>query len=103
MRKIKKLDAEIVALISSFFTLIVIGSIVFHYLERWTWVQSAYFTVVTLTTVGYGDLTPTSDTSRIVVIIFILSGISVFASALAILGSRRIKKKKEKIEKRRTD
>ena len=30
------------------------GTLVYHLLEDWSWVDSLYFSVVTLTTVGYG-------------------------------------------------
>ena len=40
--------------------------------EDWSLIQSLYFSVVTLTTVGYGDLTPTSDYTRIFTVIYIL-------------------------------
>ena len=54
--------------------------------EDWTLIQSLYFSVVTLTTVGYGDLTPTSDFSRIFTIIYIFIGLGVlvaFVSSIA--------------------
>ena len=34
------------------------GTIFYRAVEDWTWVDSVYFTVITLTTVGYGDLSP---------------------------------------------
>jgi hypothetical protein len=45
--------------------LVLTGTIFYWRYEDWTFVQSLYFSVVTLTIVGYGDLTPTSDVARI--------------------------------------
>ena len=103
MKKVifKKIRPDIVALISSFLTLIIIGTLIFQYLERWSWVESVYFTVVTLTTVGYGDLSPTTDISRIAAVIFILAGISVFGSAISILGDISAKKRTKRVKERR--
>ena len=45
--------------------LLLSGTIFYRSVEDWTLIQALYFSVVTLATVGYGDLTPTTDFSRI--------------------------------------
>ena len=69
-------------------TLIGAGTVVFHYLEEWSFAESFYFSVTTLTTVGYGDLAPTNDTSRMVTAFFILIGVGIVLAALTSIGSR---------------
>lgn len=65
------------------------GTIFYHYQEDWTWVDSFYFSVITLTSVGYGDLTPTTDTSKIFTSFYVLSGIGIiFAFASSVFQSR---------------
>ena len=44
-------------LVTTVFTTVV-GIFVYHKLENWAWVDSFYFSVVALTTVELGDLTP---------------------------------------------
>ena len=73
--------------VSALVLLIVIGTIAYHNFENWTWIQSFYFSVTTLTTVGYGDLHPTSDASRLFTAFYILAGVGVTLAALSILGS----------------
>jgi len=49
--------------------------------------QAAYFTVVTMSTVGYGDILPKSDDARLFVISLIIVGLSVFLTSLtAVVG-----------------
>jgi voltage-gated potassium channel Kch len=49
-----------------------------------------YFTVTTLATVGYGDITPRTDAARIVVMIQMVFNVAVIgASAKLILGAAR--------------
>lgn len=69
-------------------TLIGFGTWSFRHLEDWTWAESFYFSVATLTTVGYGDIHPTSDTSRIFTSLYILVGVGVVLAALSNIGSR---------------
>lgn len=57
--------------------LVLFGSFLFHNLEGWSWLDSIYFSVVTLTTVGYGDLTPTQPVTKIITIFYILNGIGI--------------------------
>jgi hypothetical protein len=59
-----------------------IGTVVYHFIEEWTWVDSFYFSSVTLTTVGFGDLTPTSDFSKIFTVFYIFGGISLIGATL---------------------
>jgi voltage-gated potassium channel len=56
------------------FGMIIFGTISFRYLEGWTWLESAYMATETVTTVGYGDFPPKSDTGRIFAIFFMLLG-----------------------------
>mmetsp|Transcript_8357 Transcript_8357/g.11641 ORF Transcript_8357/g.11641 Transcript_8357/m.11641 type:complete len:376 (-) Transcript_8357:856-1983(-) len=51
--------------------------------EKWGFIRSIYFLSVTITTVGYGDVTPDKDSTRLVTIIFILIGLIVIFPTLA--------------------
>ncbi|WP_234731645.1 voltage-gated potassium channel protein [Acidocella facilis] len=49
--------------------------------------QAAYFTIVTMSTVGYGDILPKSDEARLFVMSLIVVGITVFVTSLsAVVG-----------------
>jgi voltage-gated potassium channel len=65
-----------------FTTLLVLlgGSMTYHYLENWSWVDSIYFSVVTLTTVGFGDFAPKTDGGKIFTIFYIIIGIGIILS-----------------------
>ena len=59
---------------------IAFGSIIYHYLEGWTWIDSIYFSVITLTTVGYGDFSPQTDGGKLFTIFYIIIGIGIILS-----------------------
>ena len=75
--------------------LVVTGTIFYWRTEHWTIVESLYFSVVTLTTVGYGDLHPTSAGTQLFTIIYILTGLGVFVALLASVAEQYIKQKSE--------
>jgi voltage-gated potassium channel len=75
--------------------LLLTGTIFYWRTEDWTIIQALYFSVVTLTTVGYGDFTPTSAGTQIFTIIYILTGLGVFVALLASLADNYIEQKSE--------
>lgn len=89
-------------ILATLFAMIVGGTALFHYLENYTFIQSFYFTVTTMTTVGYGDIVPTNDTTRLVVSFYILIAVSLYMSLVTHFGihylqfheKRTLKKKK---------
>lgn len=80
-----------------------IGTVMFHILEGWTWISSLYFSVVTLSTIGYGDLHPTTDISRLADVLYIIFGVVTVLSAFTIVGSAKLEKRTEKISERRDE
>jgi len=55
--------------------MIIIGAAVFHWLEGWGWLDSIYFVVITLTTIGYGDFSPTTPVTKLFTIFYGLNGV----------------------------
>ncbi|MEL6633247.1 MAG: potassium channel family protein [Bacteroidota bacterium] len=98
------LKTELFVATTSLLGWIGIGTVLFHRLEPWTWIQSFYFCVVTITTVGFGDLTPSSEISRLFTAIYILVGVSVGLVTLSLLGSEILKygerRHTQRVEKR---
>ncbi|MGI9666078.1 MAG: potassium channel family protein [Acidimicrobiia bacterium] len=69
-------------------SLIGMATVVFKLLEGWSWVDSLYFSVVAVTTVGFGDLAPTSDGSKIFAVLYLVSGVTIIGSWLNARANR---------------
>ncbi|MDX1417142.1 MAG: ion channel [Candidatus Promineifilaceae bacterium] len=54
-----------------------ISAALFHWLESWNWLDSFYFVVITLTTIGYGDLSPTTPLTKLITIFVALNGVAI--------------------------
>ena len=64
-----------------FLVLFIVNVLVFKYVEGHSWITSIYFVIILLTTVGFGDVVPSNDFSRILVILLVISGFVTFAFA----------------------
>jgi hypothetical protein len=53
------------------------GTIFYTLAEGWRWLDALYFCVTTLSTVGYGDLSPSTDLGKIFTMFYILTGVGV--------------------------
>lgn len=59
------------------------GTIGYRLLEGWSWLSSLYMTVITISTVGFKEVSDLSDASRLFTIALILCGVG----SIAIVGS----------------
>jgi len=61
------------------------GSFVYSRLEPWSYLESLYFCFVTLSTVGFGDFLPSCAASKVFSIFYMIFGLGVCASIIAVL------------------
>jgi len=59
------------------------GTFFYSYIEGWSIVDSVYFCFMTMSTIGYGDLVPTSDISKLFTIVFSILSIGVFVALMS--------------------
>ncbi len=88
-------DPEFQAIIFLLAMSVLGGSIFYHWVEGWSWLDSAYFSVVALTTVGDATLGPTTGLSKIFTMGFSLAGIGLVLAFLSRLGSYRDQERKD--------
>jgi len=94
---------RIAALISTLSLIIVGGTVFFRLAEGWTWLDSLFFAVVTLATVGYGDLVPQTAVGKIGTIVFIFMGLGVFATTIQQFTAHSIRTRAERAQAEETD
>lgn len=84
-------------------TLLAIGVLAYSFLfENWTVIDAIYFTTVLLTTVGYGDIAPTTPGGKLFGSIFSLGGVVVIGLALGVVGSQLVEAEIKTAEKMRS-
>ncbi|HEX2403125.1 MAG TPA: potassium channel family protein [Acidimicrobiia bacterium] len=86
-------------LILGVLAIVATGTTFYTLIEKWSIVDALYFTVITLTTIGYGDLHPTTDVSKIFTIFFVLAGVSFILGFLNFIIGRTVKDRVEKKQK----
>jgi len=57
-----------------------LGTIIYSLNEGWGMIDSFYFCVMTLTTIGYGDFNPSSEAMRLYTVLYAVLGIGFFVA-----------------------
>ena len=68
-------DVQAVAMLAG--ALILVATVFYRLVEGWSLLDSAYFSVVTIATIGYGDLVPHTALGKIFTIAYVFSGIGI--------------------------
>lgn len=75
-----KSDNEFKAIFFLLITLLLSSSVFYMRMEGWGFIDAIYFSVMTMATIGYGDIVPTSNISKVFTIIFTFLGTGVFVA-----------------------
>ena len=98
-----------------FATLLSLGAFFYHRVEGWSYLDSIYFCVVAISTVGFGDYTPQTTPGKLFTIAFLICGVGVFVSIVGTLAvnlanvevdsdrRRLLRRGEAKIEERREE
>jgi voltage-gated potassium channel Kch len=92
-KKVHK-EFQFLALLS--LTTLTVGTVVFRSIEGWDWIDSFYFSAVSLTTVGYGDITPATDEGKLFAVLYLFIGIGIIAAMINNLVKNQAAKRKIK-------
>jgi len=60
-----------------------LGTVVYHIVEKFPWLDAYYFSVVTLATVGYGDYTPHTPFGKLFTTFYIFSGVGILTTFIS--------------------
>ena len=76
--------------------LILGGAIFYRQIEGFSWLDSFYFTVITLATVGYGDLYPVTAAGKVFTIFYVLLGIGILVALASEVAQHMIQANQER-------
>ena len=95
-------DARVLSLMAFTFTIIALASVFYHYVEQWGWLDSVYFSVMTISTVGYGDFSPQTAAGKVFTIGYVVVGLGIFvAMATAVADAILAQRQKDRPENER--
>jgi voltage-gated potassium channel len=60
--------------------LLAVGTIFYSLIEGWAPLDAAYFCVITLATIGYGDLVPVTQFGKLFTMLYIVAGLGVISA-----------------------
>ncbi|WP_353618833.1 potassium channel family protein [Tropicibacter sp. R16_0] len=78
------------------FGMILWASVFYRLVEGWSWLDSIYFSVVTISTVGFGDFSPETAAGKIFTMFYILVGLGIFVAAATTIANTILKQSDDK-------
>lgn len=95
----RKYQEQFVLALLVILVLLATGTILFHGTEGWSYIDSFYFTGVTLTTLGYGDFVPVDAASKIVTVLFSFLGIGIVFYSITLIARITFEEEQERLDK----
>lgn len=74
----------------SLFIVLTIGTFGYHWIEKWSWFDALYMSLIVMTTIGFSEIYPLSKAGRFFTIFYALGSITFFVGILSLLGAQII-------------
>ena len=87
-------DADFRALVFLVFITLSTGTIFYSLQEGWSLVDAFYFSVTTLTTVGFGDLSPATTIGKLLTVVYIFSGLGLIAGFINTVATESLSRQR---------
>jgi voltage-gated potassium channel len=87
-------DAEFRALLIVLVVQLVCATTFYSMVEGWEVLDSLYFSVSTLATVGFGDLHPSTPLSKVFTMVYMVLGVGVFVAFITKVTDRETRRKR---------
>ncbi len=82
----KKYRSKFMIAVNLVFLIIIVGVLGYRFISGFSLIDSLYMTVITVTTVGYGEVSPLDDASKIFTIFLIVSSIGIYGYGISIIS-----------------
>nr|WP_255768858.1 potassium channel family protein [Maritalea mediterranea] len=94
-------DETVRTILSVTLIIIFLTSLLYMWIEGWGFIDSLYFSVMTISTVGYGDFTPKTDIGKFLTIVYVISGMGIFVALVTRIANTMLRQSAEEIEELR--
>lgn len=81
----RKYHVKLLYITLAIIIILFIGTIFYHYVEGWNYLDSLYFSSYTVTTIGYGDFVPKTDIGKLFTIFYMFIGVGIALYGLSII------------------
>jgi len=75
-----------------FIFIVAVATIFYRFMEGWSWIDSFYFSSITILTIGHSQLIPSSDVAKVFTVILSFFGISTFLILVGLLAGDILKR-----------
>jgi voltage-gated potassium channel len=89
---LKLVRSKIYAAVLMLVCISVIGVVGYRFISGYSWIDAVYMTVITVATVGFGEVVPLDDTSKIFTVFLILASVIIVGYALSIITEHILSK-----------
>lgn len=94
------LDARVRGILLFAFSMIAVATLTFWLLEGWSLLDAAFFSVVTISTVGYGELVPQTVLGKLFAMFYILVGLGVFVAAATAVADALLRRREQNSDRK---
>lgn len=79
--------------------IILFATLIYMLIEGWGPIDALYFTVMTISTVGYGDITPETNLGKLFTVVYVISGMGIFVALVTRIANTMLRQSVDEFEK----